>query len=830
MSTIAVDAAVAAGTYTGTMTFTNANGCSNTKSITYTINGLPTITTAATPVVIGGVTYNASSQTSTLAYTASTNSPTSYSIDWASGITDQGSTSHAFAGGGSTISDIAITAGVAAGTYTGTMTFINVNGCSGTKSVTITISGSATVFYYDGTGVMSDVSNWGTNTDGTGTNPSDLTSGSLTFYVLHNGSNITPLTDSDWTLGASSKIIVGDGTNATNFTVGNVVVGTIDVSNNATLTITNTTIPTLGTLNSGSTIAYAGSSAQTATSASYGSLTINNTNGVTLGGNASVSGTLALTDGTLDLSTRTLTISGSTVSRTSGNMDASNSSSLLTFTNTSALTLPASCFSGNVNKMTLNGAGGVTLGSNTTIASTLTLTSGTLTLGANTLTLANNSAPVRTSGNINATNASAEVEFTNTSGVTLPASLFSGSVSKWKMNGTGGVTLGANTTISGTLTLTSGNLIIPASKTLTLGTTSSNVTLSGGSSSSYIVTTNNTTLINRYVNSNTSYVFPMGDATYYTPMTFTLNSNSGLSNAYISTYVVDAITPGFKEANFTTYISRYWYVDQSGMTSPNYDIEYVYDDSDITGTEADLIPVKVSSGTWYKPTNAVNIINGTSQGTGSLTAASNTLSWAGLTTFSFDTGAGDEAESLPIHLLYFKAKPVGKEVRLDWASASETNNDYYTVERSQTGDNFTPLFTKPGAGTSTTTLYYFGYDKSPYDGISYYRLKQTDFDGKFEYSDIQSVNMNDAEDLIEMTVYPNPAVNNTVHIEFASSSKETYTISLYDAVGKLIYTENVTAVKGKNLHTLNLPQVAEGMYQLHLQNESTGTVTQSVRF
>jgi len=546
---------------------------------------------------------------------------------------------------------------------------------------------------------------------------------------------------------------------------------------------------------------------------------------VSLDGNATVSGALTLTDGTLTVGAHTLTISGSSITRGNGNIDASNGSALLSFTNGSALTLPSSCFTGNINRMTLNGAGGVSLGSNTTVSSTLTLTSGTLTVGANTLTLANNSAPVRTSGNIDLSNASAEIEFTNTSGVTLPASLFSGNISKWKMNGTGGITLNGNTTITTTLTLSAGKLIIPASTTLSLGSTSADIDDLSGSSSSYIVTTNNTSAIRRYVNSKNDhlYTFPMGDATYYSPMTFRLNnSTSSISNAYLTTYVVDGYVPGFNQSQYITKISRYWSVEPFGMTSPNYDISYTYDDNDLSGNETALLPIKKSGATWYKPNNAVNITTGTKEGVGSVNDVTNTLTWTGLTTFSFDTGTGDEAQALPIHLLYFTAKPQSNRVRLDWATASETNNDYFTVERSQDGEHFNELFKKPGAGITTTNLYYFGYDNKPLTGTSYYRLKQTDFDGKFEYSDIESVSLQASVVLDGLKIYPNPSEDNVIHVDFSSESKQEVTCVLHDAVGKEIATEIFEVQKGPNGFTLSYPSVATGMYILEIRSSEGG--------
>ena len=509
-------------------------------------------------------------------------------------------------------------------------------------------------------------------------------------------------------------------------------------------------------------------------------------------------------------------VSGMTWS-TSGTINLLATSTGKTFTS-GGITIPSA--------VTLNGSGAeYTLQDNTTISGALTLTTGTLIIGAHTLTLASNTAPARTSGVIDATNSSAEIAFTNTSGITLPTSLFSGAISKLKMNGAGGVTLSENTTVSGTLTLTSGKLIVPTGLTLTLGTTSANLTLSGGSSSSYIVTSTNTAALKRYVNSNTSYVFPMGDATYYSPMTFTLNSNSGLSSAYITTYVVDAITPGFKEANFTTYISRYWSVSQSGMTSPNYDISYTYDNTDITGTESNLLPVKISSGTWYKPSNAVSIVNGTSEGTGSVSVSTNTLTWAGLSTFSFDTGAGDEAKSLPIKLVYFNTKPKGNNVILNWATANEVNNDYFTIERSTDGKTFNELTHKPGAGNSSSVLYYSTIDKTPYEGISYYRLKQTDYDGNSSYSDIQSVNFITKNEILTTEIFPNPIVDDKLNIQYESENTTKLELRIYDQIGKLVYQEDLQIMRGNNIKSINLPNnLPSGVLYIELFSDSVGSI------
>ena len=141
-------------------------------------------------------------------------------------------------------------------------------------------------FYSKSTGSLNDLSNWGTNTDGTGTAPVDFTSINQVFNIRNNAS---PTIDANWVVsGTNSKIIVGNGTNACNFTIPSnyTVTATIDVANSALLTLQNTIYPIFGTLASGSTIVYDGATNQTVNAGTYANLTIQNSGASKiLGGN-----------------------------------------------------------------------------------------------------------------------------------------------------------------------------------------------------------------------------------------------------------------------------------------------------------------------------------------------------------------------------------------------------------------------------------------------------------------------------------------------------------------------------------------------------------------
>ena len=139
---ISIPANTQPGTYTGNLTVRNVAGClSSVYPFTILINANPTIATTGT---VTAVCQGTSAQIASLAYTATTNSPISYSIDWAT-LTDQGTTAFAFAAGGGTINTINVPAITAPGTYTGIMTILTSNGCSATQSVSLTVNGSPTI-------------------------------------------------------------------------------------------------------------------------------------------------------------------------------------------------------------------------------------------------------------------------------------------------------------------------------------------------------------------------------------------------------------------------------------------------------------------------------------------------------------------------------------------------------------------------------------------------------------------------------------------------------------------------------------------------------------
>lgn len=187
-----------------------------------------------------------------------------------------------------------------------------------------------------------------------------------------------------------------------------------------------------------------------------GGLTINSSGqNYNLNSSPTISGDLALTNGSLIVGARTLTYSGSSISRTSGTINASNASSELIFTNSSSVTIPSETFTGDVRNLTLNGNGGVILNSDVTIPGALSLTNGVLTLGTSTLTL-NTTNLSRTSGSIDASNSGATLVFNNASDLTLPNGVFSAAVNNLTLSGSR-VVASSDFSVNGTLNLNAAN-------------------------------------------------------------------------------------------------------------------------------------------------------------------------------------------------------------------------------------------------------------------------------------------------------------------------------------------------------------------------------------
>lgn len=172
---------------------------------------------------------------------------------------------------------------------------------------------------------------------------------------------------------------------------------------------------------------------------------------------------------------------------------------------------------------------------------------------------------------------------------------------------------------------------------------------------------------------------------------------------------------------------------------------------------------------------------------------------------------GGGGTSLPVELLYFNAVMDHGVVKLNWATASEVNNDFFTIERTPDGKVYSIAGYVGGSGNSNSYLSYNSVDETPLDGISYYRLRQTDFDGKYSYSKVVSVEKA-SENPLKLLYISSDQNKNSLQYQFSYTDTKPLLIELVDVVGKTVYSQSVSAdANGQMLH-IEVPGLSKGVY------------------
>lgn len=212
-------------------------------------------------------------------------------------------------------------------------------------------------------------------------------------------------------------------------------------------------------------------------------------------------------------------------------------------------------------------------------------------------------------------------------------------------------------------------------------------------------------------------------------------------------------------------------------------------------------------------TNTKLVVDGTvdiggdiSVGEGSTLTGSGSVSSGGTC-----TGDADFCSStiLPVNLLYFTATPQQSNVKLDWASSKAWDFSHYELERSTDGITFDYLNTIDAEENTNWIVNYSYTDRQPLSGISYYRLKAVDIDGKFEYKGLEVVQL---ADRAAVNVYPNPSNRGFLHVQQQKAAGAR--VSLKDNSGRTVYTGTMEP-SGKSIDTSALQP---GMYVLTVES------------
>lgn len=471
-------------------------------------------------------------------------------------------------------------------------------------------------------------------------------------------------------------------------------------------------------------------------------------------------------------------------------------------------------------ELNINGSGTKSLTENITIQSDLVINNATFDAGVYNMDIGG--AFKINSGSFNAGTGMVNFVGTSPQNITTKGSAFYG----FTLNNTTGATLLDDVEVSNTLILTDGVLSTGANRIYVSAT--GNAAVTGFSSSSFV----NGNLRRGMATDTDTYDFPVGNGTTaanYFPASLDNNNLTGIS--YIDAKFIPLanhlnallnVTSGaltISEINTTGV----WRLDPDQQPSGgNYSV--ALSTTNFTGlVDNDFIVVKrpslsVSGADWSTGGGTYPADN-----TYGRLVADGEAIVSGLTSFSeFGAGSGTGA-ALPIELIYFTATlNSAATVDLNWATAVEINNEHFTIERSANGTDFKELIQVAGAGTTNDTKFYSTLDSDPLKGTSYYRLKQTDTDGGFEYSDIAVVNNSEIEEL-DMTIFPNPASGRYLNIDLGQSNSfithdselEPTTISIVDVLGRNVVQQTVYAT---NRVHLQLPEgMATGTYYMQVQ-------------
>lgn len=169
---------------------------------------------------------------------------------------------------------------------------------------------------------------------------------------------------------------------------------------------------------------------------------------------------------------------------------------------------------------------------------------------------------------------------------------------------------------------------------------------------------------------------------------------------------------------------------------------------------------------------------------------------------------------LPVELISFNAKPTAEGNLLQWQTASEVQNEGFEVQRSINGERWETLDFVEGNGTTFETQNYTYYDNLPLNGMNYYRLKQMDFDGQFEYSEVVSAEL-DIDNQNKISLYPNPVQNELTISEGIGN------ITIFNALGQPIRQ----LINNDALTTINTSDLSKGVYILQLEKTNRLLVT-----
>ncbi|RAW03452.1 T9SS type A sorting domain-containing protein [Pseudochryseolinea flava] len=366
--------------------------------------------------------------------------------------------------------------------------------------------------------------------------------------------------------------------------------------------------------------------------------------------------------------------------------------------------------------------------------------------------------------------------------------------------------------VSGILTLTNGKIQTTSTTYLTITATGTSTT---GNANSFVDGP-----MRKVGNNVDPFVFPVGDGNVWARIGVDYVTVSGTpifeaqySDAPYGSYDTDGSMENVSGKEYwnltrvstttTAKVQLFW---ESASRSEIDDI-----------TTGDLVVAHHNGTDWVS--EGQSAISGLPITTGSVTSSTTLSSFSPFTFGSLSY----PNNPLPITLDYFTASLASDHVRLQWKTLAELNNKQFVVERAVNAEEFAPIGTRDGQGTTNNPYTYELTDREPIVGNSYYRLKQIDFDGTVTYSEVRLITFNpEIPTELSLTIYPNPVKNNVLSFELIEPKPTMgFPVTVLSAHGAPIYQGTLISTPGQIKYEVELPSgLPAGLYFLRIGKES----------
>lgn len=281
----------------------------------------------------------------------------------------------------------------------------------------------------------------------------------------------------------------------------------------------------------------------------------------------------------------------------------------------------------------------------------------------------------------------------------------------------------------------------------------------------------------------------------------------------------------FDPTQVQTRLYREWRVQENGTMGTvtlTYDLSAISGPTGVGTNNLNLVRLMVdadgdftSGVTLYEPTSIDNVNK-----TVSFTVDFNDTDY-------FTLGS-TELAALPIELVDFDARPVDRGIQVTWSTATETDNSLFTIQRGLPSGAFDDVGFMDGAGNSNIQLYYEFIDRYPKSGINYYRLKQTDINGTFSYSNIKAVSFTPAEQpWLRLTQNP-VAYGDVFDIQYSSAQDESIQLVIMDMTGRIYEKKSMVMKSSDSAIQLHTAQLSKGLFIIRARSEFGNTATLKV--